>query len=189
MYIPLSYLSAAIIALILGGANENQIFDQFINEKEGNITTAYQDTKGIWTICRGLTSINGRAIKANEKLTKQDCQHLNAIERDKAIFWVKKNIHLTLTAPQIVGIASFCPYNIGITKCISSTFYYELQRGNIEHACREISRWIFDNGKDCRKTRGAKNGCYGQVIRRNQEAELLCGKISFPSNEMAVKNG
>lgn len=35
-----------------------------------------------------------------------------------------------LTAPQKVGIASFCPYNIGPGKCFPSTFYRKLNAGD-----------------------------------------------------------
>jgi lysozyme len=38
---------------------------------------------------------------------------VNAKERDAALAWVDKNIHVKLTEPQKAGIASFCPYNIG----------------------------------------------------------------------------
>ncbi|EHL8944700.1 lysozyme, partial [Escherichia coli] len=46
-------LSAAVLALIGAGASAPEILDQFLDEKEGNHTTAYRDGAGIWTICRG----------------------------------------------------------------------------------------------------------------------------------------
>ncbi|MDC9591697.1 glycoside hydrolase family protein, partial [Xenorhabdus sp. XENO-10] len=79
-----------------------------------------------------------------------------------------------LTEPQIAGIASFCPYNIGPGKCFSSTFYRKLNAGDKKGTCTEIQRWIFDGGRDCRQTKGQTNGCYGQVERRAQESELTC---------------
>uniref|UniRef100_UPI003AFB12B1 lysozyme n=1 Tax=Providencia rettgeri TaxID=587 RepID=UPI003AFB12B1 len=91
------YLTAAVVALIVGGASESQIFDQFIKEKEGNFTTAYQDAGGVWTVCQGVTRIDGRAVKPREKLTEAQCARLNAIERDKAIAWVKKHVPVSLT--------------------------------------------------------------------------------------------
>ncbi len=44
-------LSAAVLALIGAGASAPEILDQFLDEKEGNHTTAYRDGAGIWTIC------------------------------------------------------------------------------------------------------------------------------------------
>lgn len=52
-------LSAAVLALVLGGATADKILDQFLDEKEGVRTIAYQDGRGIWSICRGLTRIEG----------------------------------------------------------------------------------------------------------------------------------
>ena len=46
-------LSAAVLALIAAGAPAPDILDQFLDEKEGNHTTAYRDGAGIWTICPG----------------------------------------------------------------------------------------------------------------------------------------
>ncbi|ROK38653.1 lysozyme [Escherichia coli] len=43
-------LSAAVLALIAVGAPAPDILDQFLDEKEGNHTTAYRDGSGIWTI-------------------------------------------------------------------------------------------------------------------------------------------
>ena len=48
-------LSAAVLALIAAGAPAPDILDQFLDEKEGNHTTAYRDGAGIWTICRGAS--------------------------------------------------------------------------------------------------------------------------------------
>ena len=48
----------------------------------------------------------------------------------------------------------------------------------------EIRRWVFDGGRDChRLTKGQKNGCYGQVDRRDQESALTCwGSIGENQN-------
>ncbi|EEB7341914.1 lysozyme, partial [Salmonella enterica] len=55
-------LSAAMLALIAAGAGAPQLFDQFISEKEGNTLVSYSDNGGIWTICRGVTRIDGKPV-------------------------------------------------------------------------------------------------------------------------------
>lgn len=167
-------LSAAMLALIAAGASAPVLMDQFLNEKEGNSLTAYRDGSGIWTICRGATRIDGKAVKQGMKLTQAKCDQVNAIERNKALAWVDKNIKVPLTVPQKVGIASFCPYNIGPGKCFPSTFYQRINAGDRKGACEAIRWWIKDGGRDCRLTKGQKNGCYGQVERRDQESALTC---------------
>lgn len=170
-------LSAAILGLILAGAPASVILDQFLNEKEGNSTAAYQDGSGIWTICRGATLVDGKRVEEGMKLTQPKCDQVNAIERDKALAWVERNINVPLTEPQKAGIASFCPYNIGPGKCFSSTFYKRINAGDRKGACEAIRWWIKDGGRDCRLTKGQKNGCYGQVERRDQESALACWGI------------
>ena len=167
-------LSAAILALITAGASAPDILDQFLDEKEGNHTTAYRDGSGIWTICRGATVVDGKPVVPGMKLSKEKCDQVNAIERDKALAWVEKNIRVPLTEPQKAGIASFCPYNIGPSKCFTSTFYRKLNAGDRKGACAEIRRWIYDGGRDCRNR---SNNCYGQVSRRDQESALACWGI------------
>lgn len=102
------------------------------------------------------------------------CDQVNAIERDKALAWVERNIKVPLTEPQKAGIASFCPYNIGPGKCFPSTFYKRLNAGDRKGACEAIRWWIKDGGRDCRIR---SNNCYGQVIRRDQESALTCWGI------------
>ncbi|WP_350307486.1 lysozyme [Photorhabdus viridis] len=167
-------LSRAVIGLILGGAGSTVILSQFLDEKEGNRLNAYQDAGGVWTICRGITHIDGQSVKKGMKLTATQCEQFNQIEARKAITWVKCNVHIPLTEPQVAGIASFCPYNIGPSKCFSSTFYRKLSSGDKKGACAEIKRWIYDGGRDCRQTNGKYGGCYGQINRRDQESQLVC---------------
>ena len=167
-------LSAAVLALILGGATADKILDQFLDEKEGVRTIAYQDGRGIWSICRGLTRIEGKPVTQGLKLSYSQCKRYDALERDKAIAWVRRNVTVPLSEPAIAGIASFCPYNIGPAKCFPSTFYKKLNAGDRIGACAEIKRWIFDGGRDCRIK--AYN-CAGQPVRRGQESELTCWGI------------
>ncbi|MCE9873594.1 lysozyme [Hafnia alvei] len=167
-------LSAAVLALILGGATADKILDQFLDEKEGVRTIAYQDGRGIWSICRGLTRIEGKPVTQGLKLSYSQCKRYDALERDKAIAWVRRNVTVPLSEPAVAGIASFCPYNIGPAKCFPSTFYKKLNAGDRIGACAEIRRWIFDGGRDCRIK---ENNCAGQPVRRGQESELTCWDI------------
>ncbi|WP_278401513.1 lysozyme [Hafnia paralvei] len=167
-------LSAAVLALILSGATADKILDQFLDEKEGVRTIAYQDGRGIWSICRGLTRIEGKPVTQGLKLSYSQCKRYDALERDKAIAWVRRNVTVPLSEPAVAGIASFCPYNIGPAKCFPSTFYKKLNAGDRIGACAEIRRWIFDGGRDCRIK---ENNCAGQPVRRGQESELTCWDI------------
>ena len=164
-------LSAAMLALIAAGASAPALMGQFQEEKEGTSLIAYTDQGGVWTICGGVTYVNGKPVLKGMKLTRSQCDAIDKAEQAKALAWVDKNIHVPLTPPQKVGIASFCPWNIGPGKCFPSTFYRKINAGDRLGACAEIKRWIWDGGKDCRIR---ANNCAGQVIRRDQESELTC---------------
>lgn len=163
-----------MVGLILAGAGSVVILSQFLDEKEGNRLHAYQDTGDIWTICRGLTRVEGKAVHPGMTLTAQQCDRFNQRAAEEAIDWVRRHVRAPLTEPQIAGIASFCPYNIGPAKCFPSTFLRRLNAGDLKGACAEIKRWIRDGGKDCRVR---VNNCYGQISRRDQEAALACWGI------------
>lgn len=157
-------------------ATQQQVMDQFLNEKEGNRLTAYRDGKGIWTICRGVTRIDGKPVQQGMKLSQASCDIVNSKEANQSLEWVRKNVSVPLTPIQQVGIASFCPYNLGADKCrynkngTKTQFWRYIEKGDWKNACRHIPDWIFDGGKDCRIR---SNNCAGQVLRRDQE-EYLC---------------
>lgn len=167
-------LSAVVLALVLAGAPASVILDQFLQEKEGNTLVAVMDPGGVWSLCRGVTRIDGKPVVKGMKVTQAKCDQVNAIERDKALAWVERNIKVPLTEPQKAGIASFCPYNIGPGKCFPSTFYKRINAGDRRGACEAIRWWIKDGGRDCRIR---SNNCYGQVSRRDQESALTCWGI------------
>jgi lysozyme len=169
-------LSKAVIALILSGASAGAILSQFLDEKEGNRLSAYRDGGGDWTICRGARTVNGKPVTKGMRLSVAQCDQVDKVESDKAIAWVKTNVHVPLTQPQIAGIASFCPYNIGPGKCLPSTFYKDLNAGDRKGACAQITKWIYDGGKDCRIK---SNNCAGQPVRRAQESELTCWGLNL----------
>ncbi|WP_332121081.1 lysozyme, partial [Escherichia coli] len=82
--------------------------------------TAYRYGSCFCTICGGATLVDGKPFFPGMKLSKEKSDQVNAIERDKALAWVERNIKVPLTEPQKAGIASICPYNIGPVKCYPS---------------------------------------------------------------------
>lgn len=156
-------------------APQDAVMNQFLDEKEGNRLESYKDGKGKWTICRGVTSIDGKPVRQGMRVNQAFCDVVNAKEADKSIQWVRDNVPVKLNLIQEVGIASFCPYNLGADRCRFSgghktVFWSYIEKGDIKNACKHIPDWIFDGGKDCRIK---SNNCLGQVNRRAQE-EYLC---------------
>ncbi|EBP8056219.1 lysozyme, partial [Salmonella enterica] len=87
-------LSAAMLALIAAGASAPQLLDQFLQEREGNTLVSVRDNGGVWSVCRGVTRIDGKPVVKGQRLTQSQCDHYNAIERDKALAWVNKHVHI-----------------------------------------------------------------------------------------------
>lgn len=162
---PKSSLSPKVLALVLAGASAMTITAQFLPEKEGNELRAYRDAGGVWTICGGLT----QGVKPGDVETPEGCARRNRAAYGKYYDELDRLVKVPLSEPARAGVMSFCTYNIGSHKCRNSTFLELLNEGNKTAACRQILRWIFDGGKDCRIK---SNNCAGQVIRRQQEYEL-----------------
>ena len=53
-------------------ADEQQLTEALIAGEEGVRTKAYQDSEGIWTIGYGQTTINGRAVKQGDQISKEE---------------------------------------------------------------------------------------------------------------------
>lgn len=167
-------LSAAMVALIAAGASFPALYNQFVvGEKENNRLVAYQDGEKIWTICGGLTRIDGVRVKQGDRLTPAQCDFYNAEHAAEAEAEMAKRMGprwQSLSEPAKVGIASWCWTNIGWAKCEASTFMRLWRAGaSMNDVCAQITNWIRDNGRDCRK---AGSTCQGQPIRRMQEDEL-----------------
>lgn len=168
-----SRLTKAVAGLIAAGAAAGTIYSQFLSEREGDRLRAYQDGVGIWTICRGLTRIDGQPVRQGMVLTAAQCDRHNGEAEAEGLAGmatlVKPAIWAGLSPAAQAGIASFCWHNIGPGKCRESTFLRLLNAGQRNEACGEITRWIRDQGRDCRIR---SNNCAGQVDRRRQEDEL-----------------
>lgn len=158
-------LTKKIIALITGGAGAVAIATAFLGEKEGTRLQAYKDSSGIWTNCTG----NTRGVYPGQVLTAAECERIDRENVAEAAVIVDRLVKVPMSEPQKAAVISFCAFNIGPSKCATSTFLRKLNAGDKLGACAEIRRWIFDRGRDCRER---SNNCYGQVIRREQEQEL-----------------
>lgn len=55
-----------------GDANEQQLTESLIAGEEGFKGEAYQDSGGKWTIGYGQTTMDGRAVKQGDKMTKEE---------------------------------------------------------------------------------------------------------------------
>jgi len=157
-------LPAKVLALIAAGASSVAIAAAFVGEKEGTALTAYQDGARVWTICTGHTA----GVRPGQTATPEECARLFASDLGQVLTEIDRIVSVPMSEPRRAAVASFCGYNLGLTKCARSTFIRRLNAGD-PNACDEIERWVYVGGKDCRDP---ASNCRGIVIRRQQEAEL-----------------
>jgi lysozyme len=82
-----------MLGLIAAGASAPVLMAQFQHEKEGTSLTAYQDkSRGIWTICGGVTYVDGKPVIKGMKLTRAQCDKIDKAEQAKALAWVDRNV-------------------------------------------------------------------------------------------------
>lgn len=166
-------LSAAVLALVVGGASAPQILQQFTGEKEGvRRLHAYWDGSHIATICTGLTKYRGKPVTIDMTLTEQECKEADAefFARDlaEAQSIIRPEVWATLSEAAKASLADFI-HNVGKAKARDSSAVRLLNEGKRNEGCAALTLWIRDRGRDCRK---AGSNCQGQPIRRMQEDEL-----------------
>ena len=162
-----SSLSPKVRGLIAAGASAVVILGQFLGEKEGFSLKVYRDSAALNTVCTGHMDKN---LKLGAVYTQKQCDDF--FKSDIGASFAAVNRQLVPPPPNeasMAGVVSFCGYNIGEGKCAKSTFRKLWNAGDRPAACKQILLWIMDGGKDCRIP---ASGCAGQVIRRQQEAEL-----------------
>ena len=81
------------------------------------------------------------------KLSKEKCAQVNAIERDKALAWVERNIKGPLTEPQKAGIASFCPITLAPVSVSRRRFISGLMPVIVKVPVSRPGWWIKDGGR------------------------------------------
>jgi len=118
-----SKLSITMLGVLAAGATAPVLMSQFQDEKEETSLISYPDTGGVMRV-------NGKPVIRGMALTREQCDKIDKAEQAKALEWMAKNVRIPLSKPLKVGIVSFCPWNIGPGKCLSSTFYRKLNSGD-----------------------------------------------------------
>lgn len=134
---------------------------------EGRIYTTYWDDLGkVWTVCAGVT---GEGVIPGKTYTDDECTALEQRYLTKMLRHMGKCVQGEFTFPVIKAFGHFA-YNIGTPAFCRSTAARMLNAGNVAGACKQIGRWTYVKGKDCRIR---SNNCAGIVTRRHWE-ETTC---------------
>lgn len=161
-------ISAAVLALVMGGSSAYVITDQLLDEVEGpSSPKVYQDGANVWTDCRGNTfNVDPARLRSQAECDEVDRNNLQYF-----IGVVDRNVTYPIQEPTRAALASFA-YNVGEGNFKRSTLLRKLNQGDVQGACAELDRWVYVGGRNCASTRWRADGCYGVVSRREMERAL-----------------
>lgn len=127
-----------------------------IKEFEGCKLTAYQDTKGIWTVGIGHT----KGVKKGMRITMAQADEYLRQDLTTASNYVNR-LNVCKTQGQFDALVDFA-FNLGITSLAHSTLLYKIKIGApTAEIQRQFKRWVYSG----------KTKLNGLVKRRNWEAE------------------
>lgn len=147
-----------------------------LEQVEGDVHTAYQDSRGFWTIGVGhcltkdeLTSgkieIAGAPVIWRNGLAEGQVQNLLTQDLGNATSAVNCLITVPLTQTQFDALVSFA-FNVGSEAFRNSTLRRLLNTGDYDAMPAQLRRWIHNHDGSI---------CQGLVTRREREIELWYG--------------
>jgi len=106
--------------------------------REGFRTSAYPDTKGIWTIGVGHTGPEVREGLVWTSAQIQDALIKDVQTAEKAI---NDGVYVPLTQNQFDALVSFV-FNVGVGAFTRSTLLKVLNQKNYTEAAKQFDRWV-----------------------------------------------
>lgn len=142
-----------------------------LQQHEGRKYVPYWDNLGkVWTVCAGVT---GDGVVVGKHYTEAECDRLEARYVGKMLKNMGGCVRTELEFHEIKAWGHFA-YNVGTTNFCASTAAKLLNGGDTQRACKEIPRWVYVGGKDCRI---ASNRCPGIPVRREWERATCMGEL------------
>lgn len=121
---------------------------KFLSDREGTRYKAYQDSKGIWTIGRGITYYeNGAAVKKGDTITPE--REIQLFNNTIQHFVNKVNEYVTakINQQQFNALVSFA-YNVGTTAFKNSTLLKRINKNPLDQDIKnQFMRWVNSGGR------------------------------------------
>lgn len=130
---------------------------------EGDVLTAYQDQRGLWTIGYGHTA----GVHPGQTISRQEAEQYLAEDIRAAASFVNKAVEVKLTQAQFDALVDFA-FNVGITNLRNSTLLKEINEGRFPEALAQFDLWDHCGG--------VVNA--GLLRRRRAEVAEFGGEIS-----------
>lgn len=143
-------------------------------EKEGMKLKPYYDSVGVKTWCVGETEIGYK-----ESFTENECKRLFGMRHgfySQSTVMMYNETGKANVTPEMHAAFTDMSYNVGIGAVKKSSMIRLVNEGKPRAACDAILLYKrAGKFKDCSKTKGMKNGCYG-VWQRRLTMHKLCLK-------------
>lgn len=103
---------------------------------EGDVLTAYQDQRGVWTIGYGHTA----GVHPGQTITQQEAEALLAADIEAAVHCVNQAVEVKLTQAQFDALVDFA-FNVGAGNFRESTLLKEVNTGHFPEAAAQFNLW------------------------------------------------
>lgn len=123
---------------------------------------------GVWTACAGVT---GEGVVPGREYTDAQCEAMETAYVRRMLASMGRCVRGEFDFHVIKAFGHFA-YNVGTTNFCGSTAARLLNAGDVSGACRQILRWTYIKGKDCRNPRYK---CGGIPKRRQWEYQTCMG--------------
>lgn len=140
-----------------------------LQSSERRVHTTYWDDLGkVWTVCAGVT---GPGVVPGKTYTDAQCEAMEAAYVRRMLARMGQCVTVPLEFHEAKAFGHFA-YNVGETNFCKSTAARLLNAGQFKAACKQILRWVYIKGRDCRI---AANKCAGIPKRRQWEYQTCIG--------------
>lgn len=103
---------------------------------EGDVLTAYQDQRGVWTIGYGHTA----GVHPGQIITQAEAEALLAADVESAVRTVDETVTVKLTQAQFDALVDFA-FNVGADSFRRSTLLKEINSGHFPEAAAQFNLW------------------------------------------------
>lgn len=103
---------------------------------EGDILTAYQDQKGVWTIGYGHTA----GVRPGQTITQDQAAEFLMQDVASAVACVNRAVTVPLTQSQFDALVDFT-FNLGCGSLLGSTLLRDINAGNFPAAVAQFDLW------------------------------------------------
>lgn len=103
---------------------------------EGDVLSAYQDQRGVWTIGYGHTA----GVHPGQTITQAEAEALLGADIESAVRIVNETVTVKLTQAQFDALVDFA-FNVGAGNFSRSTLLKEINSGHFPEAAAQFNLW------------------------------------------------